>query len=677
MSRLFPIVTWLLIVLAPLTVMAGSLGFSGDWRYQELSSDGEETWSFYENYSLNFSRELTDTMNLTGSARYAKQRTADRTLQQVNPTLALNWSNDLFSLYVSGTSSRRLDSKGPDHTTNTWDANLSGNWSGKWPAVRLYYGKSYSYDDQHPHNSDTRSTHRGMDLNYSVSIIKLYYNYRDSKDEDKVSHSITWNYNHFGKVEASKSLFNGRLSLSASQQFSYNRTETEAKAHGGAALVPVSMTMGYSGVDSTPDMGTLASNPALIDGDRFTTAGVEIGNTDDQNLGLEADYKELNLIYVYTVDDVTNSWVSQFQWDLYKSDDGNSWDLVASSLSFSYNHTMRRFEVELPHVSARYVKLYISHNPSSGDVYVAEMEAYIKIQTGKEKVTVTSKFRSYRTDFNLGWRPRDRLSFSYSFSMNRAMPDPGLDTTDVSQSGNIAWNLSKYFSPNFSVSETKNKVEGERENRSVTYAFTATSFPLDTLNLSGGVSRAESYKGGEKENRSDTYNLYLTALLFPDLNTSLDLVRSVSKNYRDGRETRGLTGRFTTTARLSPALTLDATGEYARTSGEETTTSKRVGLSATWRVSDILLLRTTQSWNWEEEVDSYGSSYTLWMAPTSKIQFNFQYSYSISGGEEAHAYTTFASWAISRHFSLKTDYSYSKAGSSSSWNFGVQVTARF
>jgi len=678
MGRLFLIVFWLLIMLAPLTVMAGSIGFSGDWRYQKWSSELEKSWSFRENYSLNFRRELTDTMSLAGSGRYAKQRTPDRTLQQISPTLTFSLNNDLFSFNLSGTSNRRIDSDGPDYTTNTWDATLYSNWGEKWPAIRLAYGRSYNYDDQHPHQVDNRSNHRDLTLNYSLFIFDLYYSYRDSKDEDLVSDSTTWSYDQFGKVEANKSLFNNRLSLSASQQFSCNRTETETKAHGGVALVPVPVAMGYSGVDDSPDSGTLASNSALVDGDRFTSAGVEIGNTDDQNLGLETDYKEVNLVYVYTVDDVASSWVSQFKWDLYKSDDGNDWDLVSSSLSFSYNHTMRRFEVKFPTVSAKYVKLYVAQNPGSGDVYVTEMEAYHEIQTGQGKVTTISRFRSYRTDFNLGWRPWDKVSLSYSFSRNRSMPDPGPDTTDISNSGNISWNLSRYFSPTLSVSETKNKREGEKENKGRTYSLTATSSPLATLNISGGVSRAESYEGGEKESRSDTYNLYLTALLYPDLNASLDLVRTTSKDYREGEETRSFTGKLTTTARLSPKLTLDATGEYSRTSGEETTTSKRLGLSATWRVSDILLLRTNQSWSWEEENNSYGSSYTLWMAPTSKIQFNVQYSYSSSGGgDETHTYTTFASWAISSHFSLKTNYSYQKAGDSKSWNFGVQLTARF
>jgi len=643
-----------------------------------LSTNGEKTWSFMENYALNFSRELTDTMNLTGSARYTKHRSSYRTLQQIAPTLTFNLNNDFFFFNLSGTSNRRIDSKGPDYVTNTWETYLSSNWGDKWPSVRLAYGRSYAHDDQHPRLSDSRNVHRDLTLNHTLSIFKLYYSYRDSKSEDLVSDSTTRNYSHFGKVEASKSLFNNSLSLSASQQFSYNRTETETKAHEGVALVPISAAAAYSGVDDSPDSGTLSTNALLIDGDRFTSAGVEIGNTDDENLGLETDYRELNLIYVYTLDDVPGSWVGQFKWKLYKSEDGNNWSLVSSSPSFGYNHSMKRFEVNFPTVSAKYVKLYVAKNPGSGNVYVTEMEAYHEIQTGQGKVTTTSRFKGYRTDFNLRWLPWRSVSLSYNFSRNRSMPDPGPDTTDVSHSGSVAWSLSRYFSPTFSVSQTSNKREGEKEDKSRTYSLTATSSPLDTLNISGGATRTESFKGGNRENRNDTYNLYLTALLFPDLNASLDLIRSISRDYREGRKTRSFDGRLTTTARLSPKLTLDGTCEYTRTNGEETTTSKRLGLSATWRVSDILLLRTAQNWNWEEESNNFSSSYTLWVAPTSKIQFNLQYTYSTSSdGGESHNCSTFASWAISSHLSLKTNYSYQKAGDNESWNFGMQLTARF
>ena len=678
MSRLFFIAFWLCAFMVPLVAVAGPISFTGDWRYERTSDNGDLDWMFLENYSLGLEKELTDTISVSGSVRYTKKRDPEQTLQTINPSVALDWKNYIFSFYISASSNRRLDSDGPDHTSNSWDANLCSNWSDRWPSIRLYYGRSRDYDDQHPRETDTKSKHKGVDVNYEYSIFKVYYNYRDSKTEDLVDDSTTWDYNHFASIEASKDFFDHRLSLSASHQISYTKNETETKAKGGKVVIPVSVVMGYSGVDDSPEDGTLASNPALIDGDRFTSAGVDIGNTEDVNLALETVYREVNLIYVYTEDDVPSSWVGQYRWELYKSSDGTNWDLVALNLSYSYDHDAKRFEIELPDVTDRYVKLYVAQIPDSGDVYVTEMEAYYEETTSKSKVTTVNRYRGLRSSFNLNWRPWETVLASYNSTLNKAKPDPGPDSRDVSHSASVEWSPSRYFSPSVHFGTTSRTTDGEKKRKSYNYSLTINSSPLDTLDLSWGASRNEEYEGGDKESRTDTLDFYATATIFPDLTANLDLVHTTTKDYEEGDTTRSFSARFTTTARLSPKLTLDGTLEYSRSTGDEDTTTERAYLSATWRVSDILLLRSTQDVRWEDEGTGYSSTYTLWVAPTSKIQVNAQYTYSEPvDGDTSHIFSTFLSWAINRHFSFKTNYSYDRSGTDDHWTFGVQLTARF
>ena len=678
MSRLFFIAFWLWVLTMPLVVLAGPITFTGDWRYERTSENGDKDWMFLENYSLGLEKELTDTIDVSGSVRYTKKRDSEKTLQTINPSVALDWKNYIFSFYISASSNRRLDSDGPDYTSNTWDANLSSNWGPKWPSIRLYYGQGRDYDDQHPRQTDTKSKHKGVDVNYQFSIFKVYYNYRDSKDEDLVDDSTSWDYNHFASIEASKDLFNHRLSLSTSNQISYTKNVTETKAKGGKVTIPVTVVSGYSGVDDSPDDGTLGINPALVDGDRFTSAGVDIGNTEDENLALETVYRKVNLIYVYTEDDVPDAWVSQFRWELYKSGDGTNWDLVALNLSYSYNHDMKRFEIELPDVSDRYVKLYVAQIPNSGDVYVTEMEAYYEEVTGKSKVTTVNRYRGLRSSFNLDWRPWDTVLASYSFTLDKSKPDPGPDSRDLYHSARVEWSPSRYFSPSVQLGTTSRDTQGEKKRKSYSYSLTVNSSPLDTLDLSWGASRSEYYEGGDKESRTDTLDFYATATIFPDLTANLDLVHTTTKDYEEGDTTRSFDARLTTTARLSPKLTLDGSLEYSHSSGEEDTTEERAYLSATWRVSDILLLSTTQDVRWEDEGTGYSSVYTLWVAPTSKIQVNTQYTYSEpADGDTSHVFSTFLSWAINRHFSFKSNYSYEKSGRNESWTVGVELTARF
>ena len=91
-----------------------------------------------------------------------------------------------------------------------------------------------------------------------------------SEDEDKVSGSRTTTWDQFGRLEAACSLWNGRLSLSASQQLSYTRTESEGPVGpGGYALLPVAIGEARWGAGCTD----LSPAPSLLDGDRQRPAG--------------------------------------------------------------------------------------------------------------------------------------------------------------------------------------------------------------------------------------------------------------------------------------------------------------------------------------------------------------------------------------------------------------------
>lgn len=334
------------------------------------------------------------------------------------------------------------------------------------------------------------------------------------------------------------------------------------------------------------------------------------------------------------------------------------------------------FEIKIPRISAKYVKLYVASNPGT-DIYVTELEAYNEVRSEGSEVTTTSKYTSYRTDFNMRWRPLSDISVYYSFFGAHSVPEPGPDSTDLSYSASISWTPSRYFNPVFSISEARDKTEGEPEDLGRSYSLSIASSPLDTLDVSFGLMRSERYEGGKKESRSDSYSLYISALLFPDLSASLDLTRNTSKNYREGDTAKSFSGRLSTTARLTPKFTLDATYYYSKSEAEDSTTTRRFDLTASWRASDVLFLRTTHNWNWKEGSNTYSSTYTMGLSPTPKVQLNVQYAYNKDQDETVKTYSSFVSWAISRYISLKSNYSCQERGGEKSWYLSIQLTARF
>ena len=649
---------------------ANPLDFYGNWQYQK-SGNGESQESFFQSYNVDFDNKITQAVTYNGSVRYNRNWVEGRVNEILYPTLGLVVDNDIFRLDLSGTSTERMDSEASDMSDRSWDARLFSAWDEDWwPDLRLSYGEERSRDDQSPRVTDTESSRGGLDVDWDAGIVKAFCNYYKNEGTDRVDGSENTSESYLGRLRIADTFWDNRFNFSFSEQ--YSRMQQE---HTGPIGTPIKVPSheGYSGVDSTPDEGALDPNPALVDGNIHETA-VEAQPDEDTNIGVELHSREeVDLIYLYTIDNLDNLGhaAGDFGWDLYVSDDGSDWDVNATDLHPYYNSSRLRFEFEISAVKKLYLKLVTVQTPSQA-VSFSEMETMRRSTSKKEE----SDYEDYRTDVSFGFRPVTTLNLSYSLSIQAGRPDPGPDQDRRSQAGTLSWTPSRYFGPSLSVSESRQENEDQPETLTRSYSLRINSEPLSTLDLSLGVSRNENYKDDEKQSTGYNYTLYTTAVLFPDLNSSLDLLYSTTNNEGRSEDTRTYGGQCTVTARLSPKLTADLTGQYNKTMAETDSESSAGTFTLIWRPSDIFSLRGSTNRTWEDEGDSMQYHLVLSLVPTQKTQGSLSYTYSDTTST-TESYSFFWSWDISEAFSMNFNGSYQITEEDNKWSIRGQLTARF
>jgi hypothetical protein len=678
------------------TVKAGEpISLYGDWRYQTSSENGDSRQLFTQGYNMYFDDEITEAMGLSGGLRYNRESTEGQITEFLTPNLAFDVSNDIFRFDLSGTATQRKDSEGPDFSDRSWEATWSSAWRREWwPDLRAFYGESSFWDDQSPRVQDRDSSQAGLNVNWKIPIVSAFYSYYDTENTDRAAASQDTNQSHFARLQADRSFWDNRLSIAVSQQYSRSVAEFQFSGDLEESKIPITNITALYEVDETPLEGELDSNDALIDHIK-DAAALEIKPDDAANIGLGfgLDFQGADLLYLYTVETLRTDAERAFKWDVYVSDDNFTWTLKSRNIEArDYELAFRRFVIDLPGISSRYIKLVASAWPNE-TVAFSEIEVFRKATSKHEK----TEYEDYLTDVGLSFRLATDLNLTYNLSLETATTDPGSERKRRTQAGTLRWTPSRYFAPGLSISESTEKTTEEKTTEESTdnapseseenawtvpetlnrsYSLVISSQPLDTLDLSTSVTHRESYEDSTKITTSQLVSFYAGAALFPDLDSSLDLTYNTTDHKEDGTETQSYGARWIVTARLSPKLTADLATDYLKTKAETDSDAKSTTLSLTWRPSDDFSLRGTADKTWETDGDKTALSMIASVSPTEKTQFSLSYGF-IDSTSTTQSYGVFYSWTISPVFTVQFNGTYRIEEEDSPWSVGGQLTARF
>ena len=677
---------------------AGTIDVNANWKYITDNEDTNEITSTY-NVNINLDQYITETISLNESLRYIIQVDEEnKVTQSATPNLSLAIKNDIFLFDLSSSTTidineeetgEEIDEDNPIYAqcyiTSAWDKEL-------WPELRL----DYNVNDI----DDSDDFDLGFTLDWDLDIFTIYYRYGYDTSSDEIEGRESESTDHNARFETSQSFWDNRLTLSLSQQFTINDTESTSSVDesGFAYFGITTWTRTLSGLDDSPDQGStsLVTNNLLDDND-FDTDAAEIDpGTEDLNIVIKVNREQIDLFYVYTEQDVSNP--SAFQWDVYYCDDdvviddNTEWTRLTSNASTLYNSSRRRFEVDVSRFYNTYLKV-VAVNPPSETV-ITEVDAARRITSeGQTSVTEKSDRTESVSDFSMDLAITPDLSIDCSMTLRSTESSDNDESSQRTISSGIRWMPFPDMETTLSVSDSLSEAIDESDKTNRSYTLNISSPILPTLDLSFGVTRGERYEDSVHTDTNHTFSVSSTALLYPDLNADLDISVNLTDDIETGETSSTRSAGLGFTARLAPRMTatfdIDATDD---SESEEDGITIDIESSLNWRVSEFLSINAHGSYSWTDDPLTK-LRMGAYLAPTEKVLMNFDVGYDQSEDDTSLNYSMGCTWNINRHVSIDLDGNYRttqdkadeddtstndiKEEEEDSWSITADLTVRF
>ena len=601
--------------------------------------------------------------------------------EMISPSLDLDVHNDLFQARFSGSVNSSRSAGRAARLSRSWTTSLASARAYRWwPALQLRIGGSQASS----HSSGNWRQMRA-DWNYNKKL-KFNYDYFESLNTDGAGHSETGQVRHFGSLAYRDRFWHNRVMFHFSQQVDRTNSDFSARTGaGGTALVPVPVSRALAGDDATPVTGTLPSAPALINGDT-ATAAVSISFGQSVNLALMTNLQPVDTIYVYTTRDnaLLSADTSSLKWDLYASDDGVTWQKKITGAGTVFNKDEFRFEVNAGGVKGVYLKLVVTGWPAALEVRVTELAAYRRLAGDHGQVSNRQLTTNYRTDLGLGFNPTADTRLAYTLSWSKNDNSRGNNRDRLNQAAVCKWLYNRYFQPSLTVNSTIENNSGSASRESRSYGLTIFSRPLDTLESSLGLTRAENYKGGQRLSTNHSISWLNSATLYPGLTSDLDLSLNFDTNDETGQGRQSLGASLRMTARLRDNLVVDLFTDYnaAAVSAAAAGSGGRSAGSTTIQVNYRPSAMLSFLFHGSTDYGDGGRSSMLFnsqlaVLQTSKTQVSLGYRLNVIPAEMINSFNLQWSWNLSNHLTLGTNASYLMMEKGNSWNLNARLSANF
>lgn len=365
---------------------------------------------------------------------------------------------------------------------------------------------------------------------------------------------------HAGRLTYGDTFWERRLLVSA--EYNVNYQKREFFTDGGAqVLVPVLPAAGLSANDDIPTDVVLAPNPALTDGDRAASAGINLGlpppGGDDalRNIGLDFTAPaNVDTLRVWVDRVLPPEISSSFVWEVYSSANNLDWTLegVAAS-TFGLLDTF--FELRFDDLGGRYLKVVTSPldltNPAADAfpfILVTEMEAFDRVAA--DEAPGGQGMTAHRLTSSVRVRLLPERNFFYDFSYSGVWPDLQPSTFAVSNALSFSQQVNRVLAVSARAArDDGTEIQGDFVSYPYTTSLRATWLP--TLRQSLVFSGVRTDIEGSSI-AFDSIYLQTSADLYRGISAQLDLGTS----WRETDEERSSSDLLTVSMTLLPNSTL-------------------------------------------------------------------------------------------------------------------------
>lgn len=713
---------------------AAAQGLSGranlNYSSTEQTEDGERISTvdtFNQNYFLSLGKQVTPMLsyqfhmrtNIVDTESTDSVGMTDLSYRRaVEPSLDIFLRNPVYGLDAGYRVRERWEaahlSDKSRETTEYYYSRLSITPLGL-PTLSLQVDRQKDFDHLPVRETDITSTrYSGSSFyQYSGRGVDTSYNITYSRDRSETPQSLTYKsiddaLNGIFRLGYTGSFRGGKVGLSTLYQGNYvwNKKQTFVPVTGDV-LFERSILEGLhaTGTLIQPDVDSLASEPALADGDTSTAiATINIGTQRYHNIGLRllTTAKPVDRVYVY-VDQNVSSDANLFNptnWRAYKSNTnipGTIWTqitiLSVSISEFDALNNIYRYELALSGShSATYFKVVNMDTVNVlglTDVFVTEVEAY-----GTDNVPATGRITDDNTFFTQGLTLNARLNAAsnldllFDYYLNRADHNPAstLDSiggvllnvfsNSLDKEGDLRSTVTRSFGPTARWMTHRLLTTTLRLQRSDvfdnsdtidlssnTYSLSFNSAPLPTLDANLSLIRTDSSSFSEKTTTSNSYLLSIGARLYRDVNMLTDLGYTQSEFSATGTGTTTRYIRGTIDALLTERLFANLSYSFDWLTSGGTSSDIREGstiisyrpgrfinLSGNFKVSDADGDTTTIE----------GGSVDWLFLPTVRLNTSYQHTRAEPGPVTSDSLSSSCRWTITRFMDVQVTYSFTR-----------------
>ena len=564
------------------------------------------------------------------------------------------------------------------------------------PTLSLMYNRTHAYDRDHL-QTDTISEQYTLSSRYQpVKQIEMRYTGTYSETRDKLHGVDTTSLLNTARLDYNDAFLRNRVRVNASYTVSQSQSQTRSVGSGteevAEAILPFAGLTGSGslGTDTSledPTLDTMVSNSLLIDGVTNVASGINIGYstlvTGPRNMGLDLGTEtELNSIYVWVNQVLTESVANSFSWDIYVSSDTSDlkqWTLLQTVASAPFGVFDARFEVRFSNVKTRFIKVVTrplaSPVPVTGvdvnNILVTELQAFIFKQV-QELSTSKTTYNSQRIDLGMNVKLANVPNLYYDLSFTQSKSDQSdLSPYTLLNRLYFSHRISKIFATGATTSR-QDSTEGNSKRVSYLYSAFLTVTPLNTLNHNLRVSRSTDELNDERSSSNSVY-FATNAAIYRGFDLSLAISQTTGLQST-GQLTRSTT--ITGGSTLIPYRTLTINLYYSdvksMTTGTDSqdpgngSTTRSGSASVSYAPFPTLFLyasSTTSETTYDDGKSALSSrtqSYSLSWSPAfaGALSFNFTATQVVTSEDhgESNTLTPSLRWQVNQYAFLDAGY---------------------
>ena len=549
--------------------------------------------AFTQKYRLNFDKSIGPELRLSSGGVLEDRRTwisEETTSREDHATTSRLFANVNAGGPIlngaAGFDRRRQSAQatgGSSPTLIDQSLRLTVGWRPEGlPTVGIQLNHVDQYDER---RSSVDRTTQDANLNAAwapTRTVDLRYSARYARPEDHLTLTTTTELSQTARVSWSDAFLDRRATALVSYTIGTRETRTTSRAGGSGVAAQQFPTAGLSAIEefsTPPERITLAPNPALVDGDTATGAGVNLGfspgaagDLRPREVGVQfADaLTPVNTLYVWT--SVALQEIAGFYtWTVYQSEDNVAWTPVTLVRPVSFDPFQNRFQIEVARTQARYLKVVTRPiSPAAttdrrfADVFVTEVQAFLVVTASVGTVTSTTLTGALNASTAIRVLRSPALVYDSSLFMTHL--EDVLDPTFFFVNGlSLNQRLSRLLGLAARV-ERSDAEQREGHDGQFRYNATLSADPLPQVGTALGYG-GQYRQGPAGTSTSNTFTLFGRADLYEGIGTFTSASQSFGKNEA-GASTRSSNVTFGTSIVPSARLTLG--GSYGLTASSST-----------------------------------------------------------------------------------------------------------